>query len=396
MVLTVSQINTYIKTLLDGDNVLKSVFITGEITNCTRHYKSGHIYFSLSDGKSLIKAVMFQESALRLKFKPEDGMKVIVSGRISVYDAAGQYQLYVKSMQPDGVGSEALAFEQLKEKLEKEGIFSKNRSLPLFPEKIAVVTSRSGAALQDILNILKRRWPCAEVLLFSASVQGESASKELTEAIKRADKKADVIIIGRGGGAKEDLSAFNNENLARAIYSCETVVVSAVGHETDFTICDFASDLRAPTPSAAAELVSPDVYEIMDYVIESFDYMKDSVENKIERLKLYLDALTSEGHFMDPSAMYKDKLLKLDILNEKLLLTMKNIIKANFNDLANVCAKLDELSPLKTLSRGYAALEKDGKIINKAKNLSVGDSIKAVLQDGEVLLEVKDIKLNGE
>ena len=388
MVLTVSQLNTYIKTLLDGDNVLKSVFITGEITNCTRHYKSGHIYFSLTDGKSLIKAVMFQDSAARLKFKPEDGLKVIVSGKISVYDAAGQYQLYVRSMQPDGLGSEALAFEQLKEKLNKEGVFSKQRPLPLFPSKIAVVTSRNGAALQDILSILARRWPVAEILLFPASVQGELAANELTNAVKKADKQADVIIIGRGGGAKEDLSAFNNEALARAIYACESVVVSAVGHETDFTICDFAADLRAPTPSAAAELVSPDIYEIMDSVIDSFDYMKEAVENKIERVSLYLDSLTSEGRFFNPESLFKDKKKELELLYERMNLIMKNKLTEKINELKHSSGKLDELSPLKTLSRGYAFIEKDKEVVNSVSNLKYGDKVTAHFKDGKLNMEV--------
>lgn len=388
MVLTVSQLNTYIKTLLDGDNVLKSVFITGEITNCTRHYKSGHIYFSLTDGKSIIKAVMFQDSAARLKFKPEDGLKVIVSGKISVYDAAGQYQLYVRSMQPDGLGSEALAFEQLKEKLNKEGVFSKQRPLPLFPSKIAVVTSRNGAALQDILSILARRWPVAEILLFPASVQGELAANELTNAVKKADKQADVIIIGRGGGAKEDLSAFNNEALARAIYACESVVVSAVGHETDFTICDFAADLRAPTPSAAAELVSPDIYEIMDSVIDSFDYMKEAVENKIERVSLYLDSLTSEGRFFNPESLFKDKKKELELLYERMNLIMKNKLTEKINELKHSSGKLDELSPLKTLSRGYAFIEKDKEVVNSVSNLKYGDKVTAHFKDGKLNMEV--------
>ena len=388
MVLTVSQLNTYIKTLLDGDNVLKSVFITGEITNCTRHYKSGHIYFSLTDGKSIIKAVMFQDSAARLKFKPEDGLKVIVSGKISVYDAADQYQLYVRSMQPDGLGSEALAFEQLKEKLNKEGVFSKQRPLPLFPSKIAVVTSRNGAALQDILSILARRWPVAEILLFPASVQGELAANELTNAVKKADKQADVIIIGRGGGAKEDLSAFNNEALARAIYACESVVVSAVGHETDFTICDFAADLRAPTPSAAAELVSPDIYEIMDSVIDSFDYMKEAVENKIERVSLYLDSLTSEGRFFNPESLFKDKKKELELLYERMNLIMKNKLTEKINELKHSSGKLDELSPLKTLSRGYAFIEKDKEVVNSVSNLKYGDKVTAHFKDGKLNMEV--------
>ena len=391
MVLTVSQLNTYIKTLLDGDNLLKTVFISGEISNCVRHYKSGHIYFSLTDGKSLIKAVMFADSAQRLRFKPEDGMKVIVSGKISVYDAAGQYQLYVKSMQPDGIGSEALAFEQLKEKLNKEGIFSNQRPLPPFPEKIAVITSRSGAALHDILNILSRRWPCGEIIFVPASVQGELAESQLVSAVKTADGKADVIIIGRGGGSKEDLSVFNSEKLARAVFASKTPVVSAVGHETDFTICDFAADLRAPTPSAAAELVSPDIYDIMDSVIENYEYMKESVENKLQRYKLYLDALTSEGRFSEPSALLGDKIKEVDKLNERMTALMKDKLSLSLNSLRFYSGKLDELSPLKTLSRGYAAVEKDGAVVTSKKELKEGDRLKVTFSDGSAVMEVKEI-----
>ena len=259
-IVSVSQLNTYLKGLLDSDPNLQYVFLSGEISNLTDHYSSGHIYLSLKDSKAVIKAVMFAFNASRLRFKPQNGMKVLVRGKVSIYELSGQYQLYIEDMQPDGIGALTLAFEQLKDKLNKEGLFDPQakKPLPKFPEKIAVITSPTGAALQDIRNILTRRWPYAEIALYPVLVQGEGASSQLTNAINMvSESDTDVAIIGRGGGSIEDLWAFNSEELARAIFSCKVPVISAVGHETDFTICDFVSDMRAPTQSAAAELAVP-------------------------------------------------------------------------------------------------------------------------------------------
>ena len=257
-VLSVSQINFFIKSLIEGDGRMRDIYARGEISNFTDHYRSGHLYFSLKDEKSVLKAVMFSSAAHRLRFHPKEGMRVIVRGRVAVYEPGGQYQFYVEEMQPDGVGALSLAFEQLKEKLAAEGLFAEEhkRPIPPFPARIGVITSPTGAAVQDIRNILSRRWPAAEIMFCPVLVQGEDAAAQLTAAVKlmNAQKAADVIIIGRGGGSAEDLAAFNDETLARAVFASKIPVISAVGHETDFTIADFVADVRAPTPSAAAEL----------------------------------------------------------------------------------------------------------------------------------------------
>ena len=266
LVLSVSQLNRYIKMNFDADENLANIFISGEISNFTNHYRTGHLYFTLKDDSSAVRAVMFNSSAKRLKFMPEDGMKVIARGRVSVYEASGQYQLYVDDMQPDGVGALNLAYEQLKEKLQKEGLFSElhKKPLPPYPEKVGVITSPTGAAVRDIINVLGRRFSYAEIVFCPVLVQGDGAHLQLTDAVNlfNSERAADVIIIGRGGGSIEDLWEFNDEGLARAVYNSEIPVISAVGHETDFTICDFVADMRAPTPSAAAELAVPDANEL--------------------------------------------------------------------------------------------------------------------------------------
>ena len=259
---TVSQLNTYIRSRMEEDPTLQSLFVVGEISNFTDHYRSGHLYLSLKDEKSVIRAVMFAQYARRLRFRPEDGMKVIARGRVGVYEANGQYQLYIEDMQPDGLGALNLAFEQLKQKLEKEGLFARERKKPLpkYPERIGVITSPTGAAVQDITTILARRFPLAEIVFCPVLVQGEGAAPQIVKALEEMNRRqaADVIILGRGGGSLEDLWAFNEESVARAVAASEIPVISAVGHETDFTICDFAADCRAATPSAAAELAVPD------------------------------------------------------------------------------------------------------------------------------------------
>ena len=277
-VLTVSQVNFFIKSLLEGDGRLQNVLISGEISNFTDHYRSGHLYFSLKDDKSVLKAVMFASAARRLKFRPKDGMKVLIRGRVSVYEPSGQYQLYAEDMQPEGMGALSLAFQQLKDRLSQEGLFDADhkREIPAFPQRIGVITSPTGAAVQDILQITGRRWPLAEIILAPVLVQGEQAPGQIVEALQEMDRRraCDVIILGRGGGSLEDLWAFNEEAVARAVYACTIPVVSAVGHETDFTICDFAADLRAPTPSAAAELCTPDWREELAQVLSYNRYFR--------------------------------------------------------------------------------------------------------------------------
>jgi exodeoxyribonuclease VII large subunit len=292
-VLSVSQINFYIKSLIENDGKLQFVLVTGEISNLTVHQRSGHIYLSLKDSNSVISAVMFAGNARRLKFRPENGMKIICRGRISLYEPSGRYQLYIEDMQPDGVGALALAFEQLKSGLEKKGLFdhAHKKPLPKFPKTIGVITSPTGAAVQDITNILRRRFPSVDIILAPVLVQGDSAPKQLVNAVNKfsESKIADVIIIGRGGGSAEDLWAFNDEELAYAVYHCKTPVISGVGHETDFTICDFVADKRASTPSAAAELAVPDRQELISYYKKQRQYLAATLEQKFKTAQLKLE-----------------------------------------------------------------------------------------------------------
>lgn len=286
-VLSVSQLNFYIKSIIENDARLNFVFVTGEISNLTDHYRSGHIYLSIKDEKSVIRAVMFAGNARNLKFRPTDGMKVICRGRVAVYEPTGQYQLYIEDMQPDGIGALSLAYEQLKKSLAEKGLFAPEhkKKIPPFPNSIGVITSPTGAAVQDIRNILSRRFPSADIIMCPVLVQGENAPAQLIDAVQKLDKynACDVIIIGRGGGSIEDLWAFNDENLAYAIYNCKIPVISAVGHETDFTICDFVSDLRAPTPSAAAELAVPDTAELIDYYKSQKQYVSSMATLKLRQ-----------------------------------------------------------------------------------------------------------------
>ncbi len=397
-ILTVSQVNTYIHSIIDGDKILNNIILTGEISNFTDHYRTGHLYFSLKDSKSVLKAVMFSDSAKHLKFKPYDGMKVIVSGRITVYEPSGQYQIIVKSMQPDGVGALHIAYEQLKEKLYKEGLFEHSRPVPQYPMRIAVITSETGAAVRDIENIIGRRWPIAEIQLIPCTVQGEFAEGQLCRAVRFANKldDIDVIIIGRGGGSIEDLWAFNSEKLARVIFDSKAPVISAVGHETDFTICDFVSDLRAPTPSAAAELATPDIKEVLGTLASTLEYMRDKTETIINSKYQQLDLLSLNKIFKFPQTLwsgYKQELEKLSAEMKHLIYTKK---QSEMSSLSELYGKLETLNPLNTLLRGYSIISKDGKFIADADMLSVGDSIEIKMHDGDVTAKVCEISLNEE
>lgn len=394
-VLTVSQVNMFLKSLIEGDGRLKNVMITGEISNFTNHYKSGHLYFSLKDSGGVIKSVMFADSAKMLRFRPKDGMKVIVAGRVSVYEATGQYQIYVRSMQPDGVGALNLAYEQLKERLHKEGIFDRSLPIPPYPERIAVITSPTGAAIQDIKSILARRWPVAQVIMFPVAVQGEFAEGQLIKAVRTVNEydAADVIIIGRGGGSIEDLWAFNSETLAREIYASHIPVISAVGHETDFTICDFAADLRAPTPSAAAELAVPNVYEEMDRVEALYMSMKSLMLDQIEDSRMFLDNLSSSQVMKDPGSTLRKVRKELEYLESKLVLLQKNKLTSANAKVAALSGMLHELSPLKILSRGYSVLKDEtGGVVLSAGDLEIGEKITAMLSDGTAELTVNAVK----
>ncbi len=385
-VLTVSGLNMYVRMLLESDKNLKGLWLQGEISNLTLHRGSGHIYMTLKDEKAAIKAVMFANSARTLKFRPEEGMKVLVCGRVSLYDASGSYQLYVDSMQPYGDGALSLAFEQLKRKLRQEGLFDEQhkKPLPAFPMRIGVITSPTGAALQDILRILKRRYPIAEVVLCPVLVQGENAAAQLTRAVRyfSRNKLADVIIIGRGGGSAEDLWAFNDEKLARAVYECEVPIVSAVGHETDFTICDFVSDVRASTPSAGAELVSPEISTMMASLQGYRSMMCRIMSGRLANERLRLEKLQGSGVMRSPLELIHLRRIKLDMLCDRMKNGESIRVFREKNRLAMLSAGLDALSPLKVLARGYAIAEKDGAALHSVKDVSADDNIDIILQDG--------------
>ena len=386
-IITVSQLNFYLKSLIDNDPNLRFVFLEGEISNLTDHYSSGHIYFSLKDEKSVVKAVMFSYAAKNLKFKPENGMKVILRARVSVYEPSGQYQLYVEDMQPDGVGALSLQFEQLKEKLSKEGLFDKahKKSIPAFPETIGVITSPTGAAVRDIMNILSRRYPSADIVMCPVLVQGENAAFQLTSAIKRFSDAliADVIIIGRGGGSQEDLWAFNDENLARAIYECKTPVISAVGHETDFTICDFVSDLRAPTPSAAAELAVPDKDELLGELSAQRQYISALMDKKILAFEQSLSNSSRLLSAYSPKKMIESNSKELSLIAQRLQTLGEQLINKNTKNLAKTASKLSALNPVAVLMRGYSYVtDADDKTISSVSDVSVGDKISVKVSDG--------------
>lgn len=392
-VLTVSQINFFVKSLLESDGRLNDVLVTGEISNFTDHYRSGHLYFSLKDEKSVLKAVMFSGAAKRLKFRPADGMKVIVRGRVSVYEPSGQYQLYAEDMQPDGIGALSIAFEQLKNRLEQEGLFdpARKRPLPRYPRRIGVITSPTGAAVRDILQITARRWPVAEIVFSPVLVQGEGAPAQLTKAIQEMNRKraCDVIIIGRGGGSLEDLWVFNNEALARSIYASEIPVVSAVGHETDFTICDFAADLRAPTPSAAAELTTPDMREENQRLLALYRYFHERARETVEYLRQSLDLLVQDSALGKPDRLLGLWKEELGLLFGQAVGAMGDKLKAEEQSLSLLSGRLDALSPLKVLSRGYSvATDEAGKVIWNAETLAPGDRITLKMAVGQVKTEV--------
>lgn len=396
LVLSVSQLNRYIKMNFDADENLANIFISGEISNFTNHYRTGHLYFTLKDDSAAVRAVMFNSSAKRLKFMPEDGMKVIARGRVSVYEASGQYQLYVDDMQPDGVGALNLAYEQLKEKLQKEGLFSElhKKPLPPYPEKVGVITSPTGAAVRDIINVLGRRFPYAEIVFCPVLVQGDGAHLQLTDAVNlfNSERAADVIIIGRGGGSIEDLWEFNDEGLARAVYNSEIPVISAVGHETDFTICDFVADMRAPTPSAAAELAVPDANELQYALSALKNRMFLNVSSGIADRRLRLEYLTSKGALKSPDEMLSNRSQRLDTAFSKMLSSYENSIGGKKVEFISAATALSKLDPMSVLMRGFAFVsDKNGKNVYSSQALAKGDKINVRFHDGSAACEVKEI-----
>lgn len=385
MAVSVSDLNLYIKEKIAGDEALNAVVVKGEISNFKAHY-TGHFYFTLKDDKSLIKCIMFKSYAERINFKPKDGMKVIVFGGVSVFERDGIYQIYAKAMMEQGVGDLYAAYEKLKEDLAKEGLFdeSHKKKIPLKPKIIGVLSSQTGAVIRDIINVSTRRNPNCYIRLLPVPVQGPGAAKEIVKGIETMNEKklADVIILARGGGSLEDLWPFNEEIVARAIYNSEIPIISAVGHETDFTIADFVSDLRAPTPSAAAELANPDIYELKNKINALNERARLSLKKKLELLKMKYQNLMSSKVFTDPVQNMQNNYLKLDGFIKQMENAMILKQKEAEKSFQNMVSKLDALSPLKTMVRGFSIVEKDGKIIKSSKDLKENDEITIKLIDG--------------
>ena len=412
---SVRELNAYIKSIIDSDGYLGSVAVRGELSNY-KVYPSGHHYFTLKDAESSVRCVMFRSAASKLRFRPESGMGVIVYGRVSVYPRDGAYQLYCEAILPEGSGALQLAYEQLREKLAKEGLFDREhkKPIPRYPERIAVVTSSAGAAVHDIIRVLRRRWPLAKVILLPVRVQGEEAPPEIAAAIRwaSAHKIADTLITGRGGGSIEDLWAFNDERVARAIYDCEIPVISAVGHEPDVTIADFVADLRAATPSNAAELAAPDVNELLQAIDSARSRLDRAVLKKVGAGRESLDALASRRVLVSATGFIEQRRLRLDALKTRLEGTLGFVerlksrleaasarlngaadasLAARKNEYVRLAAKLDALSPLKVLSRGYAiALDAEGRAVKDARGVAVGERLTVKLNSGALGCRVEE------
>lgn len=391
-ILTVNGLNEYVKMLIDGNPVLSNIYVRGEISNLNYH-SSGHYYFSLKDENARVSAVMFKSAVIKLKFRPENGMKVVLHGRVSVYPRDGAYQLYATSLEPDGVGALTLAYEQLKRKLEAEGLFRTDlkKQLPKIPSAVGIITSPTGAAVRDIINVCGRRFPFAKLVLFPSLVQGEGAEADLIRGIKYFNdcRSVDVIIIGRGGGSIEDLWAFNSEALAREIFKCDIPVISAVGHETDFTICDFVSDKRAPTPSAAAELAVPESEELKRKFGNVVSRMQTLTEAKLKSHRQMLKMLSERRALTQPSAYIDDKRMMLISLTKELESSVNYKLTAEKQKFARLSSVLEAVSPLKVISKGYSAVFKDGgKLVKSVDDLNEGDDVSFKLTDGSINAKV--------
>lgn len=388
---SVTDLNKYIKEKIASDENLNNVLVKGEISNFKNHY-TGHMYFTLKDENSLIKCIMFKSSAVNLKFMPKDGMKVLVFGTVSVFERDGVYQIYCKAMQEDGIGTLYTAYEELKAKLEKEGLFDieHKKTIPVMPKCIGVLTSNTGAVIRDIINVSTRRNPNVYIKLLPVPVQGEGAAEKIADAIKLMNEKklADVIIIARGGGSLEDLWPFNEEIVARAIYESELPVISAVGHETDFTIADFVADLRAPTPSAAAELAVPNISDII-LKLESYrNRYKQALKKKIEIMRLRYEKCMNSRAFKEPQQKINEMYILIDMKIKSMQTSITNLYKDKKNNMINLIAKLDGLSPLKTLARGYSIVELNGKAVKSIKEVKKDDEIEMRFFDGKTKAKI--------
>ena len=416
--LTVSAITRYLKAKFDADDNLKVVFLKGEISNFKAH-TSGHLYFSVKDENSKISAIMFSRNAAKLDFKPADGTKVLIAGRISIYEMTGNYQIYVDQMIEDGVGNLYIAFEKLKKKLSAEGLFdeSHKKKIPTIPKRVGIITASTGAAVRDIVTTIRRRFPICETILFPTLVQGDGAKDDIVKNIKRAsDYGVDVLIVGRGGGSIEDLWAFNEEVVARAIYECDIPIISAVGHEVDFTIADFVADLRAPTPTAAAELAVPNMFDLKRNIEQFNIRLKEAIYKKINYQKLFLDSVRNSFVLKNPMVMFDSKKQNIDLLNNRLnelilrkveiqkeklnnlknsyiFLNPNNLYKDESISLKNIIDKLELLNPLKVLGRGYSITYSNGKVVKSVKD--VKDDIVVKVKNGEIkakVLETKEVE----
>ncbi len=416
--LTITALTKYLKYKFDTDDNLKQVFLRGEISNFKSH-TTGHLYFSLKDDTSKINAIMFSTNARRLVFKPEDGMNVLVTGRVSVYEATGNYQIYVEDMIEDGVGNLYVAFEQLKAKLSKEGLFDQKykKEIPKIPARIGIITAPTGAAIRDILSTIKRRFPLCETYLFPALVQGANAAPDIVEKLKQADKfDLDVIILGRGGGSIEDLWAFNEEIVAREIFACKTPIISAVGHEVDFTIADFVADLRAPTPTGAAEMAVPNISDVLVQINNYNIRATKALNKKAEILRVALDNIKSNYILNNPIVMYENKKQLIDSYLEKMktiifykvnnyglkldniktsyiLRNPKELYSKKIMNLDNIITKLELLNPLSVLKRGYTLTYQNDKIVKTVKNINLDDKLVIKLIDGSVNVNVVGIEV---
>lgn len=394
--LTVTQLNNRIKGLIDMDPALADVCVRGELSNY-KIYPSGHHYFTLKDSESSIRCVMFKSSASKLRFRPESGMGVTAFGRVSVYPRDGAYQLYCSGLMPEGTGDLQVAFEQLKKKLDEEGLFDRThkKPLPRYPERIAIITSSAGAAVHDIIRILGHRWPLTKVLLLPVRVQGTEAPPEIVGAIRYANefKVADVIITGRGGGSIEDLWAFNDERVARAIYASEIPVISAVGHEPDVTISDYVADVRASTPSNAAELAVPDLNEFTEGLHSYEIRSRQAMAKKLAALRIKLDSISGKRVMQDPAASIDNRRIELDRSRDRLLSAQEHILSEKKHEFVRLTAALDAMSPLKVLSRGYSITTgSGGKNIKSVNEIHAGDKLTVRLADGTAGCTVDDVE----
>lgn len=440
--LTVTALTKYLKYKFDTDDNLRKVYIKGEISNFKAH-TTGHLYFSIKDEGSIIKAIMFASNAKKLTFEPKEGSKVLVTGTVSVYPATGNYQIYVDSIEEDGIGNLYIEFEKLKAKLSSEGLFDSKykKEIPKYPSSIGIVTASTGAAIRDILSTIKRRYPICKTYLFPCLVQGEYASQDIVAKIKEANHyPLDVLIVGRGGGSFEDLNCFNNEEVARTIFDSKIPIISAVGHEVDFTIADFVADLRAPTPTGAAEMAVPNLVDVKNRIEQYSIRLKEAIYKKIKLKKLYLDSvknsfviknpklmyqnviqhldtlmeklnttilkkinvskltlehLKSSYIFKNPNSLYEEQKEDLYVLNYRLYQSMKNIVIKEKNNLNNVINKLTLLNPLTILDRGYNIAYKDNEIVKTVSSIQVNDNLKIKMCDGELMVRVNEVKKNG-